>query len=73
MTQLETCYHKLEVLKEYMAIKITGWWGMEVWMNLQVCPDEYYIRKGEPLPIPYMVTIKTPTFEEFYNHKTTAL
>jgi len=64
---------KLEVLKEYMALKTTGYygnsavlWGMECWMDLQVCEDKYYISKGLPLPKPYLMVIPTPTFEEYY-------
>jgi len=65
---------KLEALREYMGFKIEHQ-PFDIWMDLQVCPNEYYIVNKLPLPNPYKKTIRLcpETFEEWYETKTQSL
>lgn len=71
MISVQPYLEKLELLKEYMDMRIDNQ-PMDVWFNLQVCPDEYYINKQLPLPTPYKNTIRFgySSFDEFLKHKT---
>lgn len=48
---------------------------LEMWMDLQVCPDNYYIENGFPIPKPYPVTIRFApnSFEEYITNAYTKI
>jgi len=61
---------RLELLREWMFLRI-DYPDIEVWLDLQVCPDDYYIRNNLPIPKPRKEIMKfvTPDFEKFLKHK----
>jgi len=65
---------KLDRLRKYMELRIDNQ-PFEMWMDMQVCPTEWYIKNHLPTPKPYPVTIRfAPTsFEEFLTNKYTKL
>ena len=64
MIDIRRYINKLELLKEYMEYFIT-WSDYFIWMDLQVCEDEYYTKRGLPLPKPYKQYITVMPFEEW--------
>lgn len=58
MINIQPYLSKLDSLREYMEMRIDreGMIWM-AWMNLQVCPTEYYIRNNLPIPQPYQKEI----------------
>ena len=66
MIDIQPYLDKLDKLREYMECRIDNQ-PFEMWMDLQFCPDRYYIDKGLPLPKPYPVTIRFApnSFDEF--------
>lgn len=62
---------KLDTLKEYLYLKI-NYPPKMIWINLQVCPDEYYIKNHKPIPIPYQEKCYfgiPKTFDEYLKMK----
>ena len=58
---------KLELLNKYMTQRISR--RKEIWMDLKVCPDEWYIKSGRKIPIPYKETFYfIEDFNTFYNN-----
>lgn len=66
MIDVQPFLDKLDRLKEYMEIRIDNQ-PHDMWMDMQVCPTEWYIKNHLHIPKPYPVTIRfAPTsFEEF--------
>jgi len=71
MIDISTYHQKLEVLKEYMAEKLTGgWWGSEQWIGLQVLGVSLWHSASNPNSLKdHSQIIPTPTFEEYYSQK----
>ena len=65
MIDIQPFISKLDKLREYMEY-FTQWNGYTVWMDLQVCPDDFYIKQNLPLPKPYEKTITPVSFNEWY-------
>jgi len=53
MINIQPYQQKLEALREYMDAKIDSVVVIDMWMDLQVCPTEYYIKNKLPIPKPY--------------------
>ncbi len=70
MINVDIYIEKLDLLKEYMELKI-DFPPREVWFDLQVCNDEYYFQHNLPLPTPYLMKVNLipDTFEEWLNNK----
>jgi hypothetical protein len=66
MIDIQPHLDKLDRLKEYMDKRVE-YQPIDVWMDLQVCPDSFYLRQGLPLPKPYKKIIRffDLTFEEY--------
>lgn len=53
MIDIQTYLNKLDKLQEYMDAKIDSCHVIIMWMDLQVCPDSFYIKNKLPIPKPY--------------------
>jgi hypothetical protein len=65
MIDIQPHIDELRALKERMDNKIDSLVLFDVTLDLQLCPDEFYFRNGEPLPSP-----KTKTFYCYLQSKT---
>ena len=67
MINTQPHHDKLNKLQEYLFAKIERGTHLEVWMDLQVCPDDFYLKMNLPLPKPYKKQVKifAETFLEY--------
>lgn len=69
MIDIKPYIDKLDVLKEYMDVRVDSIECWTIWMDLQVCETEYYIKNKLPIPKPYPKLIHVYTcsrFKEYY-------
>ena len=57
MIDVKPYIDKLDMLMVYIRLRIEEQ-PFEIWMDLQVCPTEYYIKNNLPIPRPYKEIIR---------------
>lgn len=70
MINIQLYIDKLGLLKEWIDGLVDNQ-PIRVWIDIQVCSTEWYLRNNLSIPQPYQIEIRNAykTFEEYYNQQ----